>query len=403
MSRTAALLLALLCVVSAPALSTPLHAAPSPAGTAASVDGPNETDGPTIHTTNTTARLALVDVASEGRDGTVVDVGTSVEFETDRIGERHREVTFETRLDEADSADERGTIIEDELDRIEDRRSALVERERTAYRSYANGEIDERDLLRDLGRVHAEASQLEGSLSTVEREAIGEHGDRAWQLRIEVSKFQGPVREAIVDATAGERDPVQIHVQAGQDGLVLSMIDGNTFHRESYRPDQRDRVDAQGQALDQQAAIERHYPWVAANRGSDNTHGMETYAGLWRGIVSHPHGELTTFLDTGTESPFREFQSLQLDALPTEEAANETVGDLTFRIDRTYPAGPALVTLTEGDTAPHPTFVFVDDEAVVGTNVEGEAWFVAPGDTVYVVSVTVDDVEFVADVIQDEE
>ena len=397
MSRTAALLLAFLLVVSAPALSTPLSDHSSPE-ISASVDDDHDTDGPTTLTPNTTARLTLSEVSAEGRDSVIADVGANVEFETDRLDEYHRQRTFEQRLARTEDADERTDVIADELNRIDERIVELTRDEQSAYLAYERGEISERELLRTLTHVHVEARQLTQTIDFVNRHT---QDSRVSEYQVEITKFDSPVRERVADAFSGTGDPIDVHVQSSPEGVVLATIDDGTFYREVYRADQRDRDAAQGQSLDQEAAMERYYPWAWGATGATSADGRENYAGLWRMSVSHPHGNLMVFLDTGTERPFRETQALQISQLPTEEVVNETTADTQLRVERTYPAGPTFVTVSDNDGPPPAgTTILVNGEPVVATDADGDAWFIAPERSTYEISMTVGGTEIVTQVVQ---
>lgn len=387
MHRTFPALLAVLLALSAPVVALPGGAPAATDSGAQSVEsGPTTTQGAPP---NSTARLALADVTAAGHHEASVDVGAALAVGNGAVDGRYEELAIEERLAAAETDQERVEILRDALDRIDGRVADLREREQAAYRGYADDTVTDRELLREVARVHVEAVHMRTTLETIDRQsrALSASLNRRTQgLIIEVSAFEGPVRERVATAVRGDANSARVHVVTATDGIVLSTIQGDTFVRETYRADQRAPEQAAGKRIDVEERAAEHYPWAWENRDPVDWRGVID-AGLYRVTISHPQGRLKSYIDTGTKNPYREIQQIRVDRMPTTPTANVTEDDLQVQINRTYPGGPVGVTVRNETGAPVSGSVTVDGERLGVTGTDGEQWFVSPR-TDYTVNVS---------------
>lgn len=381
MGRGLAVGLALVLVLSLPVLGVP-DAAPAisdqPEATAAS----DPVSSPDI---NTSARLELPenDTVRSGAETTVIDVGATIHGESDRLETRYYEHRLDERLGAADSDEERRAILREELSRIDDEVSALRTRERTAYAAYANDNIGERELLIEFARIHVAARALEGPLQDLDRRATAVPGitlsEEVATLESETTTLQGPVRERSARTLTGDADPIRVHVETSENGVVLAMIDGDVYVREVYRSDNRDPLGDDQFNGELEEVLDRTtelYPWVSERSAR---HIGDEGAGLYYVIAHHPHGSLTVYYDGATRDVFREEQLLRPERMPSIEAANETDQGLEMSIERTYPGGPAKVTVIDAASGdPVNASIRISGRTVGDTGNDGELWFVAP-------------------------
>lgn len=380
MGRGLAAGLALVLVLSLPALGVPDAA---PAISQPEAAAPSDPVSPSD--INTSARLELPenDTVRSGAESTVIDAGATLHGESDRLETRYHEHRLEERLGAADSDEERRAILREELSRIDDEVSALRTRERTAYAAYANDDISERELLIEFARIHVAARELEGSLQDLDRRATAVPGitlsEEVATLESETTTLQGPVRERSARTLTGDAEPIRVHVETSENGVVLAMIDGDVYVREAYRSDNRDPLGDDQFNGELEEVLDRTtelYPWVSERSAR---HIGDEGAGLYYVIAHHPHGSLTVYYDGATRDVFREEQLLRPERMPTIVAANETDQGLEMSIERTYPGGPAKVTATDATSDdPVNASIRINGETVGDTGSDGELWFVAP-------------------------
>lgn len=381
MGRGFAVGLALVLVLSLPALGVP-------DATPAALDRPETpamSDPLSPSDINTSARLELPenDSIRSGTETTVIDVGATLHGESDELETRYHEYRLEERLDAADSDEERRAILREELSRIDDEVSTLRTRERTAYAAYANDDITERELLIEFAKIHVAASALEGALQDLDRRATAVPGitlsEEVSTLESETTTLQGPVRERSAATLTGDADPIEVYVETSENGVVLAMIDGDVYVREAYREDNREPLGEDQFDGELEAVLDRTtelYPWVSERSAR---HIGDEGAGLYYVIAHHPHGSLTVYYDGATRNVFREEQLLRPDRMPTVVAANETDEGLELSIERTYPGGPAKVTVTDASNGELVNAsIRINGNAIREAGVDGEIWFVAP-------------------------
>ncbi|WP_122087965.1 DUF7096 domain-containing protein [Halalkalicoccus subterraneus] len=349
--------------------------------------------------------LALADGPSaSGADRVAVDVGTTLADDTSRLDGRYERHRLDVRLEAAEADDEQREIIREETEDLSESVAQLRERERTAYTEYYEGERSERALLAELAVVHTRAVALGESIAILEDRAVGLSDtaieEKIERMSVEARTMQGPVRERVADVSRGEAESTRVHVETDGAGVALAYTDDGRFHREAYRPDNRNPDGAtQYASLGQsEERISGLYPSAFADaRWSYSDVGYGTH----RGVGSHDRGTMTVYLDTATGEVYREHQSLRLDRIETMTVERELNGSVAMTVERTVPGGPASVTLSNAETSePISEPVDLNDRAIGETDGDGVLWFVAPRDSM-TVTATADGTPVEVDISED--
>jgi len=349
-------------------------------------------DDPTVGVSENTSRVLLLTRAdAAGFESANLSVTDALDAGHEGLSTTYRLERLDSALAAADSAERRRALIQQEVDWASNRTDALVERESAARAAYAAGDINASEYLTTVGAVHSAAESLEAYLgdSTSERALYTFAEDE--KLTTEISRTRarlqtalGPVRERIAAVVRGDRERTRVHVTVG-DGVMLSVLDGDTYVRETVRPDNLDEAvgDDHGDPLE---FIAETYPWTKNNSRGASYGLLGRYAVLFS--TGHTHGELEVYYDVTTERVYAERQSLQLSNLPVSYESSASANNTTLHVSRTYTGGPVNIRVenaTGGGVAAPVTLAGSD----VGTTGEdGELWAISPGGE-YEVSVEV--------------
>lgn len=387
MQRRAVVLVALL-VVTVPA------GALGPSPVADGVDAADAADAPYGRTAalqdatlpGTVDRLTIPDDRL-GRTGSVrvgLDLGGALSVGTDGLRARYDALAAREWYHTANTSAGRVALLADRLDAVAADAARLRRVEREAVRAYVAGDRTTRELVGDLARVHARSTGLRDVVDTLGTLAAGVPNTsliaRAGSVDARLATLRGPVRDRVVDAVAGRAEPVRVHVEASDAGLVIGYLAAEAYVREASRADRRD--DALGDpALNFGVASEYavdSYPWAFNNSQSTGIDVLD--ADTFRLTVEHLHGTLTAYVDGSTGRVYREVQRQRLARLPTEGIATVRRGGVRLSVERTYPGGPMRVSLTNGTNASAvPDGVVILGNASVGTtSTDGELWLVEP-------------------------
>lgn len=332
--------------------------------------------------------LAAEEVERSGIRRGHADIGPVLGFGVNSTAAGLRTDAVERRIEAAETTEERQRRILAELSEIEQQEVTLNQRERAAVEAYAADEIDARELTIRLARVSKQSELLRERLGvvreTAEETAEFSIGARANNLDFQLRTYDGPVRNHVRTVLAGESPPGRVFVETDGSGVVLTMLDGDTYVREATLPDRRDRSTTGSMTLETAENVTfTNYPEIAATREGANSIGSD---GMVIVEVPHDAGLLRTYVDGGSERVFREHQRIELG----NATGSETVGDvqegLNVTVDRSYPGGPVRVTVVDAETD-RPVVgatVTVGDaqrSTVVGpTDENGQRWLVSPRD-----------------------
>lgn len=369
---------------------------------------PGETTSPRVDTVNeTTNQLTIPDEerAVSSYEDTSVDVGTAVQAGSTKLHQRHETLAFDERFARADSEARRAALISDELADIQRRQAALDDRQDAAMQRLAAGEITPREFLRVRLLVHAESTELLGTLSRISAAPDTVAGyslssPRSTQLRNlegELNTLSGPVGERLASPTA---DSGTVYLEASSDSYMLATVGEDRYIRETRLDDERD-PDGTDQFLEAaqddpstdrfNAADERAaalYEWLyERQRPSFTYYGT---SGIYQLTADHPNGQLTAYIDGATTNVFYEEQYRDLGDVGVTATETAVADSLQVTLQRSSSSGPMLVRLTDEATgAPVDGTVAIDGHRVGTTGDDGVLWTVEPSGA-YTVNATVD-------------
>jgi hypothetical protein len=288
----------------------------------------------------------------------------------------------------------RQALLTDYTNALTNRTEALRERERAALRSYNVGRSSAEEYLRTLAGVDATADRLWAMSRFVADRWIriaGQSGDPSAEIRAELYGLRGPVRDRLQRVSAGEHDPLGVHVTTSDSAFALAaFVEANgreTFVRDTYLGGVTRRSSGPDRYADSLSSVvqrfERLYPW-AFGVGETGTR-FEGFGSHYRASRDHFHGSTTVFLDGESGHVFAEHRVSYLDRIPmvSTSETNDTSG-LTVTLGQSHRGGPLNVTVTDGAGDPVDATVTVEGRAddatsvVATTGADGTLWTVTP-------------------------
>ncbi len=317
-----------------------------------------------------------------------IDVTGALEADVGQLRSVYLSETLQRQYRNADTDDERRAVLERGAERLTQRVEELETKERTAIRQFNDDEVGEYELLRTLATVHREAAAteealvwLEGAANDVGDEAVSE---RAKTEQVRLVPMDGPVRDQL-SRTIESGLSSRIHVETAGDGIVLAAVDrtGDTYLREAHDPtakatDVPDQYDGNpSPALDRFSEL---YPWSIGSFDGIDAIGPAQVR-LYRFGASHPHGELATYLDSGSTEIIYEMQWIDTDSVPTE-TRQRTDGDLRLVLNTTRAGGPLSVSVLDTATDERVDATIELNGEPVGSTDGDRLWTVAPRGTV---------------------
>lgn len=394
-------------------------APPAPAGADASSVGPavgEETDrvafSPPRESVATQAtqdtRLGVLgippdDVERSSLETRTVDLGPSLAFESNATAARMETVLRIDKIESASSVERRQQLLLGEMSDIEQRVIDLRSRQRTVISAYGAGDISARTLLVELAIIDIRASALDDRRERIEQIALSTPdfsiSQRSADLERELDTFTGPVRSHVVAVLSGREDSSRFFVQSAPDSVVLGVIDDGTYVREAYRGTLRQRGTASITTPEALNITAESYPNIYAIRNSQNGTDVVGSGDSYLVRLDHERGTLSAFVDSGSETVFKEYQHRPLDSMETEETGTSVKDGLRLTAYRTYSGGPVLVQLNDSDTGEP-----VDARITVGpsggrstsvgrTGADGRLWVLAPGQSYQITAI--DDISVV--------
>ena len=345
-------------------------------------DAPNGVAQSASESTTTVLTLGT-DPEQTGFDSSDLSLGSTLAMERENFRTRLNADTLDQRLDATESDEKKKQLLNLYRYQIENRIISLSAREREARQSFNNGTMSATEFARTLGIIHTRADHLRTSI-----EAMRTHASSIPQFRMKteadslkgkLTTLEGPVRERIGEAIRGESSPTRVYVSTADTGVVLSTIVGDTYVREVTRYDRRNPAATGSLSLSgAQSEIIEQYPWAWNNSDGSATSSYGA-TNVYQMSITHSQGTLVAFLDGGTESVFEEIQHRRLSpSTPTASSISNTSENVTLTINRTYPGGPAKITLTNATGAPLDGAISVAGERVGTTGSDGVLWTLGP-------------------------
>ena len=319
--------------------------------TAEAIDG--SPDVTAIHSTNLTLRVLSTPPTIEPRVGhhyRDANFGTSLGLAVGEVDAAIRTETTIQRIEEAETNAERQRRILAAINEVEQDEVSLDSRQTAAIDAHASGELTDRELLDELVRIAAVATEFDARLEVLDE--LSEETDgfsspgRLDELQVQLQVYEGPVRDRALQTVRGDVDDTEIRIESGPNAVVLAMIEDEEYVRESFR---RDRWDRGGGSLSSEAAIDiavASYPETTELREPD-AFGAGS---VQRITVPHEFGTLRAFVSGGTEQVFVEHQRMDIDRFPDMETASLTEDGFNVTVNRSYAGGPVTVIVTDDET-----------------------------------------------------
>lgn len=337
---------------------------------------------------NTSEYLAPDSVDRSGQLTASIDVAGAVSSDAGELRSAFRQDALERAFRNAETDAERRDVLRNGTRDLVERVDGLERTQDRAITAYGSGEIDQTRLLRTLAVVDSEARSIETTREWLESRAnqldVEETSDRLSTLEVRLVTLQGPVRERVDFALIGNR-PIRVHAAVTGGGVVLSMIEGGgsgdlEYVREAYDPSAGTKEVGDRYNGDPTAALERIevlYPWVTNNTfGAVNAIGPAQHR-VYRFAYDHPHGDLETYLDSGSGEILLERQFKRPRSVPTRTSAT-TANGLRLEVAKTYPSGPLGVAVNDTTSNQRVDAAIEVNGESVGRTDGGRLWTVAP-------------------------
>jgi hypothetical protein len=330
-------------------------------------------------------------------DTRTVDLGPSLAFRSNATAMRLQTIQRLDRIESARSEERRQQLLVRELSVIEQRVISMRAKQRAVIAAYGSGDIGARALLVELAILDIRASALDqrrARIGEIARSMSGFSVDqRTANLERELDTFTGPVRKHAVAVLGGSANRTRFFVRSGPNSVVLGTIDDGAYVREVYRGPLQRRDGSTITTRDALNITAELYPNVYALRLRENGTDVVGAGGNFLVRIQHERGSLSAFVDSGSETVFKEYQRRPLDTLETTKAGTAVKDGLVLTAYRTYAGGPVLFRLNDSETGePVDARITVGPaggrSTVVGrTGPDGRLWTLAPGQTYQVTAI----------------
>ncbi|QSG03962.1 DUF7096 domain-containing protein [Natranaeroarchaeum sulfidigenes] len=383
MTRILATVFVALLVVTAPVTAA---VGPTPTGgTASSLDSA-EQETPDEISWVTTGADSTAETTTKGPD-----LGSALAMGDEQFENRIELGALEREFQNADSTEEKESLLDAYREEVGERTIALHEREAAITEEYRAGEIDSDTLLRDLAELSEEARTLSNTADTIEELSATDPriSVSVRNVRGELDRFDSPIRQEALDATYGDADRTEpILLSAAEERLVLSTLEDGTYVREGvqfdrFAPDEPGTFDGLTELDDRGPEL---YPWIYANLFEFGISGYDWLIGL---SLDHPRGQSMSYIDATTQDVVMEYHTLDVESLPTTSTVSRTNENVTISSNRVTDGGPVWVEVTDPDSGdPMDASISVEGQHSVETDEDGTAWVLAPEGDVDVTATT---------------
>ena len=346
-------------------------------------------------------------------NASTLDVSGTLALDEQRLQGRFHELTLDERFATTDSLSARRAMLRTTGDRIEARIEQLRKRQSRLIAEYNDGSISSRQFLRDLARIDKAADRLAiaadnvaARASSVPESSINGQPAVNWaqNRRIELSSLQGPVRDRINEAFAGNNteradtdipsgfeeiasqrrprlEPLFVYIETSRKDVVLATVDDGQYYREASFADERN---ATGRGLntttDVFTRVEELYPWATTHAGHTDLSGNRR-TGISRLTLFHDHGHLTTFFNQSSGRVVAEHQQKTVFSVPPTEPIVAAKGDLRLVVNRTQPTAPLRISLETPAGDPVDGTITINDRRAERTGTDGQLWTITPQKT----------------------
>jgi hypothetical protein len=353
------------------------------------------TDTVAVNGSNQTRILSVPNAAIRRTemDHATLTLGPSTRFAGNISAVRMETAAVERYVTAPDDEDEQSRRIIESFSTVEQEVITLRGRQQAAVEAFNNEEITPREFVVELATISARADALEDRVTMLEDRARDIEGfslSRADQKKFELRAFGGPVRERAVDAIQGTEPATRFFLTTGPEGYELTTIDDGVYVREAFRGAVRSG-DASAR-MEPTTAInitQRRYPNITSSgSASASVSGMTSIV-----TVTTEKNTLTTFIDSGSERVFKEYQRIPIATFQSGPAATNVLNGLRITVNRTYPGGPIRIHVAEAESGePVNLTVTLSQGPTEGieigrTGEDGTLWTLSPRGTYTVTAV----------------
>lgn len=349
---------------------------------------------PVVPQANTTGYLALPssDIRTEGLGTVGVEVSSALAADADRLNEAFAWRQLRAAYAAAETDAERRLTLSLAAERVATRVTRLRRQEDTALEKLNAGQYSRAEYLRELAVIDARADGLLKVIQHLERRATRMDDPpvtrgRLAGLEAQLLPLRGPVRDRVGQVLAGKHgDSLRVYVETSSTGAALAMItetDGEVqYVREVYRrsarnPNAENRFDGNLEGV--LGRFSELYPWARNHTAGSIGIGHLEHSSVYSVTFPHAHGQLTAYLDGGTNDVFMEYQHKRLARIPTETPVTNASDGLRLQVNRTRVGGPLEVRVVDADTGePVDARITVKDHLVGRTGADGRLWTIGP-------------------------
>lgn len=362
---------------------------------------PGDADGepePEVVTNSNTSNYLQPPAGDAVREGSAVqgvNVGTAVATDAESIAGHTERARFDRKIEAADNVTQRLRLARWEVDNLTARTDRIRSASQTARRSFRSESLSAQQFFYRTARLDASADRASDYREYLVSRITGLDAtsqSTLTQLQIlepDLETLDGPVTDELRARYDGNITDGSTYVRVtGGDGYVMSTVARDRLYREAQvgadwergGPDRFEESEGIGGLNAADRRVTELYPWAYTHQvGSPRTSGRFRPTTLWKFVLNHNHGELTTYLDGSTEDAFREVQSKPLDRLPQTWVRSSTANDLNVTVTGTSPTGALRVETTQAGTdVGVDSTVHIDGTLVGSTGADGHLWVVQP-------------------------
>lgn len=375
-------------VLAGPAVGTDTQFA-APTGTPAALDGAVQ---PRVVDAANTSNYLQPDADETVRSAVArqdVDVGVAVAAGTESLDGNHERMTLEDRLDGAANQSARSAILQAAVERLAERTDRLRNTRLESMNAYHDGSLSARAYFQRAARIDAAVDRAEADRGFLESQFDGRTpspGDSLTTLRYveaDLDTMAGPVTHRVQARHVGNVTPGATYVRVTDTGgFVHATIADGVLIREAQETNDwsRDGADefngGSGNLTGVLNRVGELYPWTFSHQFGSQSDFFGT--SLYKIGVAHQQGELTVYLDGGTDDVFREVQANRLNAVPKTWTRSAVVDGRRLTVNGSSPTGPLEVSMTGPPGDGIESTVRIDGTYVGDSDGEGRLWTVQP-------------------------
>jgi hypothetical protein len=336
-----------------------------------------------VESANTSNYLSpsVANISTETYSQPTLDVGSAVQSDSLRLQGEHKE----REIRELFTGDASDVTEEAVVEELEADLRALEAQYKTLFQQHSNGDVEPSTLFREFVRLGVTGEQYQQVTETAESVSTPTSSVdlRFRNLRAEIGMYSSPVVSHLdSELRTGESEPM--YIQGGDDSLVLGTVVGDTYLREAIMFSQRDRnateqfgSETRSNVQDAFDRARMLYPWALEAGTQSEIQGFGD-SSVYRIEASHAHGELRSYLDGGTTSPFVEIQEKNPFAVSASDFTQQTGNGVRLSVESTDPTGPMRIDVVETEETTGNITISIDGAPLETIGESQTIWTVQP-------------------------